>query len=71
VRYWEKALKKIEGDIVKLESRQAEINEKLSTEDFSSNPNALKSLIDEQTEIQTELEAKLGRWEELGTLLGN
>lgn len=71
VRYWEKALKKIEGDIVKLESRQAEINEKLSTEDFSSNPNALKSLIDEQTEIQTELEEKLGRWEELGTLLGN
>ena len=71
IRYWEKELKKTEEDIVKFEAKQAEINEQLSTRDFSADPQALKKLIDEQTKIQSELDQKLSRWEELGILLGS
>ncbi len=68
-RYWEKELKKIEAEIQVLDQKQAVINQRLSEEDFSSNPAQLNELIQEQTANQSLLDQKMNRWEELGVLL--
>jgi ATP-binding cassette subfamily F protein 3 len=71
VRNWEKEIEKLEREIAKLEVKQGEINHRLSTEDFSKNTVALKTLIDEQTANQTGIEQKVWRWDEVGTLLSD
>ena len=68
-RAWENELKKTEKEIAVLEKRQYELNQQLSTEDFSNAANRLRELIDEQTKNQVSLDQKLSRWEELGSLL--
>ena len=69
IRSWEREFQKTETEISKLEARQSEINESLSTKDFSQDQAGLKKLIEEQTANQSLLETKMARWEELGTLL--
>jgi ATP-binding cassette subfamily F protein 3 len=69
IRNWRTELQKIETEIHKYEKRQAEINDRLSTEVFAQNANGLRELIEEQTQNQTLLNQKLNRWEELSGLL--
>jgi valyl-tRNA synthetase len=68
---WEKEIKQLEREIEKLESRQVEINEKISSEDFSAKPDDLKTLILEQSKNQETLDQKFSRWEEVGFLLNS
>jgi len=69
VRSWEREIERLEREILKLESRQSELNDLLSSEDFSKQPDRLKTLIEEQTKNQQNLDQKVSRWEEVGTLL--
>lgn len=71
LRGWAKEIEKLEREILSLESQQTEINEKLSGEDFSKNSIGLNDLIEEQTKNQTNLDQKVSRWEEVGTLLSD
>ncbi len=71
IRSWEREFQKTETEIAKVEIRLSEINEKLSSTDFSADADALRKLIGEQTEHQRLLETKMARWEELGSLLGS
>jgi len=70
LRAWQKEFAQLENEIQKLDARQAEINARLSSEDFSANPALLRELIDEQSQNQLRLDQKLARWEEIGDLLG-
>ncbi len=69
IRNWEKEIKTLEREIEKLEVVLAEINSRLSTEDFSAKQKDLFDLIDEQTKQQHSLDTKMKRWEEIGSLL--
>ena len=69
LRNWKSELQKLETEISKLEKRLDEINHTLSVEDFSARALDLRKLIDEQTQNQTTLDAKMHRWEELCVLL--
>ena len=71
LRGWAKEIEKLEREILSLESQQNKINEKLSGEDFSKNSIGLNDLIEEQTKNQTNLDQKVSRWEEVGTLLSD
>jgi ATP-binding cassette subfamily F protein 3 len=70
-RAWQKEFEKTEKDITQLDQRQSELNTRLSTEDFSKNTVELKTIIEEQTRNQAELDQKMNRWEELSSLLGS
>jgi len=69
LRAWQKEFAQLEVQIQKLEARQSELNTRLSSEDFSTNPGLLRELIDEQSQNQLNLDQKLARWEELGGYL--
>ena len=71
LRNWKSELQKIEVEINKLETRLNEINQMLSTEDFSNRAIDLKKLIDEQTQAQATLDTRMNRWEELCVFLSN
>lgn len=68
-RAWEAEFKKIEEKITQLEERQSALNHTISSEDFTSEAQKLAQLIEEQSQNQIELNAKLTRWEELAELL--
>ncbi|MCR4903038.1 MAG: ABC-F family ATP-binding cassette domain-containing protein [Butyrivibrio sp.] len=61
----EAALKKCEDTIAELEARNDEINEEMSKPEVGSDLAKLRSLSDEQIDIQSKLEALYEEWEEL------
>lgn len=69
LRSWQKEFAQLEIDIQKIEIRQAEINQRLSSENFSSQAALMRELIDEQSKNQLNLDQKMARWEELGGYL--
>ena len=66
---WKKEIGERERRIETLEARLNEINDLLANGELHADPSGLKSLIEEQTQAQTELDECMLRWEELGTLL--
>lgn len=62
---WETEVKKTEADIIQLEKRQSEVNDAISSVDFTNEQAKLKALLEEQSNNQILLNQKLSRWEEL------
>ncbi|MDE7211326.1 MAG: hypothetical protein K2O03_07760, partial [Lachnospiraceae bacterium] len=60
-------LKKVEAEIEKLETRDAELDAMLSDEAVYSDPARLVELNNEKTEISARLEVLMEEWETLGT----
>ena len=68
---WQKERQKLETEIAKLESRQAELGKLLSDPAvYEDKPRAM-TLMNEQREVERGLEVRMTRWEELCTLLGD
>jgi hypothetical protein len=59
----------VEASIAELEGRIHELNDLIASGDFEKDPAQIRTWIDEQSALQVELDAKMNRWEELGTLL--
>jgi len=68
-RAWEREFQEVEASIAELEGRIHELNDLIASGDFEKDPAQIRTWIDEQSALQVELDAKMNRWEELGTLL--
>ncbi|MFN8789972.1 MAG: ABC-F family ATP-binding cassette domain-containing protein [Bdellovibrionales bacterium] len=66
---WQRELQQIESQIEDLEGRQSEIQRQLSNPDTYAQKNEVMQLLQQQRELQTELEKKYFRWEELSSWL--
>jgi ATP-binding cassette subfamily F protein 3 len=68
-RAWEKEREKTEGEISKLETRQAELHVLMADTSTYSDKALSMRLADEQRQLENTLGLKLARWEELCNLL--
>lgn len=68
-RAWEREFQEVEASIAELESRIHELNDLIASGDFEKDPAKIRTWIEEQSALQSELDARMSRWEELGGLI--